>query len=53
VTLESFGYELDWFGNSKWIEVIANDGEMPLLGIGLLIGRKLTVDYARMTVVIE
>ncbi|MEJ7595462.1 MAG: hypothetical protein WKF77_28435 [Planctomycetaceae bacterium] len=53
VTLESFGCELDWFGNLKWIEVIANDGEMPLLGIGLLIGRKLTVDYAKMTVVIE
>ena len=29
VTLESFGCELEWFGNSNWIEVIANDGHIP------------------------
>jgi predicted aspartyl protease len=37
VTLESFTCILDWFGEHRVVEVIANDGELPLLGIGLLL----------------
>lgn len=51
--LESFSCILDWFGQIRAVEVIANEGEYPLLGIGLLIGYRLTVDYAQMTVTIE
>lgn len=36
---------IDWFGQEKQIEVIADSGQVPLLGIGLLQHRKLTVDY--------
>lgn len=53
VTLESYGCILDWFGVQRPVEVIASDGQMPLLGIGLLIGRRLLVDYADRIVNLE
>lgn len=53
VTLESYTCVLDWFDKERMIEVIANDGEYPLLGIGLLIGHRLVVDYTQLTVTIE
>jgi clan AA aspartic protease len=53
VTLETFACEVNWFGEDKLIEVIANDGAVPLLGVQLLIGHRLTVDYSEMTVTIE
>ena len=45
VTLESYACILDWFGDQRAVEVIANNGQVPLLGIGLLIGHRLVVDY--------
>ena len=53
VMLESFTCILDWFGEDHPVEVIANDGEVPLLGIGLLIGHRLIVDYTQLNVTIE
>ena len=53
VTLESFTCLLNWFGEDLPIEVIANDGEYPLLGIGLLASHRLVVDYNASTVEIE
>jgi clan AA aspartic protease len=46
VTLETFSCVVDWFGEWRIVEVIANDGSMPLLGVGLLRKRRLTIDYA-------
>ena len=51
--LESFTCFLDWFGEDRAVEVIANDGEYPLLGIGLLVGHRLVVDDTQLTVTIE
>ena len=31
------------------LEVIANDGEIPLLGVGLLPGKELRIDYTNLT----
>jgi len=45
VILDTFDCEIAWFGQWRRVEVIANEGRLPLLGIGLLRGRKLTVDY--------
>ena len=45
VILETFDCEIEWFGQWRRVEVIANEGRLPLLGVGLLRGRKLTVDY--------
>lgn len=53
VTLESFTCILNWFGVDVAIEVIANDGKYPLLGIGLLVGHRLIVDYTQLTVTID
>ena len=53
VMLESFTCFLNWFGEDRAVEAIANDGEFPLLGIGLLVGHRLVVDYTQLTVPIE
>jgi clan AA aspartic protease len=45
VVLETFVCEIDWFGEWRPVEVVANEGRLPLLGIGLLRKRRLTVDY--------
>ena len=45
VILETFDCELAWFGQWRQVEVVANEGILPLLGVGLLRDRKLTVDY--------
>lgn len=46
VEVDAFTAYIEWFGKWQLLEVIANDGTMPLLGMGLLRGRKLTIDYA-------
>ena len=46
VTLETFVCYLDWFGKLVPLQVIANDGKLPLLGTGLLENHVLHVDYA-------
>jgi clan AA aspartic protease len=47
VTLDSFTAELEWFGTWRSVEVIGNDGRFPLLGVGLLLGHELHIDYFR------
>ncbi len=51
--LETFTCHLDWFGNEYRTQVIASDGEFPLLGTLLLADRKLTVNYKTKTVVLD
>ena len=41
----TFDCEIEWLGQWRRVEVIANEGRLPLLGIGLLRGRRLTIDY--------
>jgi clan AA aspartic protease len=45
VILESFHCSVEWFGTWRDVEVIANEGRLPLLGIGLLRDRQLFVDF--------
>ena len=45
VELETFACFLDWFGNSYETQVVANDGEYPLLGTMLLEAHRLVIDY--------
>jgi clan AA aspartic protease len=49
VLLETFHCEIEWFGMHRGLELIANDGEMPLLGIGLLLAKELRIDYTNLT----
>lgn len=44
---------IGWFGEIRELNVVANDGTNPLLGVGLLPGHDLRVSYRTMTVSIE
>ena len=53
VGLDSYLCELKWFDNWKSIEIIANDGQFPLLGIDLLRERELRIDYRAGTLSVD
>ena len=44
---------VEWFGMWKQIEVIASQGTFPLLGVGLLAGHHLEIDYKVLPLTIE
>jgi predicted aspartyl protease len=46
VELETFACFVEWFGNSYETQVVANDGEYPLLGTMFLAGHRLEIDYS-------
>ena len=39
---------VNWFGEDRRLEVIANHGDYPLLGIGLLLGLEMRANYHTM-----
>jgi predicted aspartyl protease len=49
VLLKNYHCEIQWFGKCRNLEVISNDGEVPLLGVGLLLAKKLRIDYTNLT----
>lgn len=53
ITLEAFLCYVDWFGNRTPVQVIANEGKIPLLGTGLLEGRVLHINYSDKQVSID
>ncbi len=53
VVLESYSCVIEWFGGLRTIEVIGNDGQFPLLGVGLLRERRLEVDYRSRSLVLD
>ena len=50
IELKTFSCFFDWFGNSYETQVVANDGQYPLLGTMLLDGHRLDIDYQAKTV---
>lgn len=52
VKLDTYTCSLDWLGQWKSVELVANQGEIPLLGAGLLKTHNLHIDYVRKTIVI-
>lgn len=46
--LTTYHCEIDWFGRIRNLEVIANSGTTPLLGVGLLLAKELIVDYTNL-----
>lgn len=50
VELETYACFFDWFGATYETQIVANDGEYPLLGTMLLADRKLEIDYKAMIV---
>ncbi|MEQ8788288.1 MAG: hypothetical protein RIC55_18410 [Pirellulaceae bacterium] len=45
VELKTYTCLIAWFGQDRHLEVVANNGEYPLLGVGLLLGLELRVNY--------
>jgi clan AA aspartic protease len=50
VELETYACFFDWFGATYETQIVANDGQFPLLGTMLLSDRKLEIDYKAKTV---
>lgn len=50
VQLETFACFFDWFDNTYETQIVASEGEYPLLGTMLLDGHRLHVDYQAKTV---
>lgn len=48
IELATHHCQLSWFGRIRDLEVIANTGQMPLLGVGLLLAKELRVDYVNL-----
>ena len=48
--LKTYHCQIKWFGRDRDLEVIANNGEFPLLGVGLLLAKELRVDYTNLSV---
>jgi clan AA aspartic protease len=53
VTLKTYTCLIDWFGEQRRVEVVANEGEYPLLGVGLLLGHDLRISYRSGDITIE
>lgn len=45
IALNRFTCVVEWFDEDRELEVVANNGEFPLLGVGLLLGRDLHISY--------
>jgi clan AA aspartic protease len=52
VELETYACTCDWFGETYETQIVANDGQFPLLGTMLLSGRKLEIDYQAKTILV-
>ena len=53
VALKTYTCLIDWFGEERHLEVVANNGEYPLLGVGLLLGLDLRISYRSGEITIE
>ena len=51
--LKSFVAWIDWFGETLEVEIVAGEGETTLLGVGLMLGRRLVVDYGSLDLTLE
>lgn len=51
--LKRYSCLIDWFDERRYLEVVANDGDSPLLGVGLLPERDLHISYRLGEVTIE
>ena len=53
VALKTYTCLINWFGEERSLEVVANEGDYPLLGVGLLAGLDLHISYRTGKITIE
>ncbi len=51
--LDTYSCVIEWFAEERRIEVVSSKVRIPLLGAGLLLSHRLTVDYLESTVQID
>ena len=51
--LNTYSCVIASFGTEPNLEVIANEGAYPLLGVGLLLGLELRVDYRNLKLTLQ
>jgi len=45
IAMKTYRCFIQWFDEVRRLEVVANEGEHPLLGVGLLLDREIRIDY--------
>jgi clan AA aspartic protease len=53
IEVKTYTCFVHWFGEKRRLEVVANDGNYPLLGVGLLLGFELRANYQTMDLVLD
>jgi clan AA aspartic protease len=51
--LPAFTAWIDWFGHLREVEVVASEVETALLGVTLMLGHRLVVDYRSLRLTLE
>jgi clan AA aspartic protease len=51
--LDTFSCLVDWFDEERTVEVVESDAQLPLLGVGMLRGHRLEIDYRLGTLIVE
>ncbi len=51
--LRAYSCTVDWFGSLQQVEAIASEGTFPLLGVGLLLGHRLQIDYQSLQLTLD
>jgi clan AA aspartic protease len=49
IEVKTYTCHVNWFGEERRLEVVSNDGDFPLLGVGLLLGLELRANYHTMS----
>ena len=44
---------IDWFDQTLEVEVVAGESDTALLGVGLMLGRRLFVDYESLNLTLD
>ena len=53
VAMSTYTCLINWFDQQQELQVVANDGQYPLLGVGLLLNRELRIDYRSNLITLE
>jgi len=52
-TMKTYRCFIQWFDDLRRLEVVANDGVHPLVGVGLLLDRDLQIDYRSKVITLD
>lgn len=53
VSIDLYRCKIDWLTGERDVEVVSSDGQVTLLGVGLLYKHKLTINYPARTVTLK